>query len=94
MRYLIVLLLAGCATTDMVKLAEPRTVVIEWVREKPTFCGEGTHAGMRGCAKRSLGYKTCTIWATEDVPDEVLGHELRHCFGYEHAGALKKRAQK
>ena len=92
--YLIVLLLAGCApNADMVKLASPETVVVTWNREAPTYCG--SHKVANGCALSSPGYRTCSIWAREDVSDAVLGHELRHCFGYEHESSVRKRdAQK
>lgn len=91
MRYLFVLLLTGCATTDMVKVAEPQIVSVQWVREAPTFCG--AHKVSRGCTWRTNDFKTCKIWATEDVSDEVLGHELRHCFGYDHAADVQTRAE-
>lgn len=92
MRYLIVLLLAGCAMSDMVKVAEPRAVVIEWVREKPTNCGDTARA--EGCAYSTKDYSRCKLYALETATDAVLGHELRHCFGYEHETDLKRQRSK
>lgn len=91
MRYLIVLLLTGCASTDMVKVAEPKTVVVTWVRELPNFCGDQKLS--TGCARVSRDFTSCTIWVPEGAPEYVLGHELLHCFGYDHAANVQRNAE-
>jgi hypothetical protein len=75
------LFLAGCAS-PLAKVATVEQVVVTWERRTPFFCGDVL--GAAGCAYRDHGYRHCTIVAPEDVSDAVLGHELRHCFGWEH----------
>jgi hypothetical protein len=81
---------------DLVKVAEPRSVLIHWKREAPTSetCVNHRLAGRvpQGCARVAADHSVCRITAHEWVHDAVLGHELRHCFGWEHEADLKWRA--
>jgi hypothetical protein len=60
---------------------------VTWVREMPTSCGD--HKLGTGCTRSTRDYGKCIITAPENAPDHVLGHELRHCFGYEHAADVR-----
>lgn len=78
--YLIVLLLAGCANTDMVKVAEPTNVAVYWFRVKPV-CGLA-EPGCTSTVDIAPDFSMCRITALESVTDAILGHEFRRCFGY------------
>ena len=80
MRYLIVLLLAGCASSDMVKVAEPTSVAVYWFRVNPV-CGLA-EPGCASTADMAPDFSVCRITALESVTDAILGHEFRRCFGY------------
>jgi hypothetical protein len=79
--------LAGCTSNQMLKEYEVKSSYITWERKAPVTCGltlENT-----GCAEwslpRSKDINACKITADFDVPDWVLGHEFRHCFGEVHS---------
>lgn len=81
-------LLAGCAAPDLVKVADVPAVHIAWVRKAPAACGDlraGGDRAIHGCAYRSADRSACVIWMPENAPDWVIAHEVKHCFGYEHA---------
>ena len=88
---------ATLTTNDMVKVAEPRRVVVTWAREAPTIvtCRNERIDGrsLRGCAQVARDHSRCRIIAHEFIYDSVLGHELRHCFGWHHDADLKLRAK-
>lgn len=80
--------LTGCAGGPlMVNSYEVRGAFIQWDRVAPTTCGGQIET--RGCAQwstpRTKDINTCIITARADSPDDILGHEFRHCFGYDHA---------
>jgi hypothetical protein len=75
MRYLLILLLAGCAS-DAIKLAEPRDVAVYWWRHAPD-CAE-----CFSTLTTEPDFSVCHLTALESVPDAVLGREFRRCFGY------------
>ena len=77
---ILALTLAGCGGT-LVKVAEPSSVQVTWVRDKPSAHGLPND---RGYAKWSAGYKECTIYMSEDETDYVIAHEFKHCFGWVH----------
>jgi hypothetical protein len=84
-RYLLLLLLAGCASAP----AEP-VVSVVWNRvDDPhavceSLSGRKTFFHIRGCAQRNG--KVCSIYAPAPRSEEdlqrfaTLGHELLHCF--------------
>ena len=82
----LVVALSGCASRQMEKVFEVEGTYVRWIRQAPTRCGNKPED--TGCAYTSQPYtkeiNNCTIVADFDVPDFVLGHELRHCMGERH----------
>ena len=81
--------LSGCASSndDMIKVYEPRVVLVEWKREAPTRCGPlaaSAERQLHGCTTTTHQGAVCRIEMREDAPDWVIAHEFRHCFGYAH----------
>lgn len=60
---------------------QPDTVVITWVMKECTEI-----KGAEGCAGVSPSKTHCTIIAPSNARNQVLGHELKHCFGWVHHG--------
>ena len=86
---------ATLTASDLVKVAEPKSVVVTWTREAPTriTCrNERVRFDLRGCAIWARDYSRCRIIADEFIYDSTLGHELRHCFGWQHEADIKWRA--
>jgi hypothetical protein len=97
MRYLLVLLLAGCATGKMVEIDYSYAPPVDWpnLEEKlhyieaqdfPKFCGRvpfGYHA--HGCSVVRFDYEVCYIYLVQK-DDALLEHERAHCRGYDHVG--------
>ena len=83
MRYLLLLLLAGCATPApyWVKTHEPvehkHTIYVDYP------CGK---TGLNGCARRSTGTVEIRRGMTDAEGWCVLSHELKHLAGYTHPG--------
>ena len=81
--------ISGCAS-DLVKIADVDTAVIQWVRVQPKTCDDMTARGLvtlfactRG--RQREGKKShCIIEMPEDADDRVVAEEFRHCFLYEH----------
>lgn len=92
MRYLFVLLLAGCAMytkidytrpppADWPKMAEKLMRVSE--ADVLRLCQDATH-GTKGCARADFGPRVCYLIVADDIAVE---HERGHCAGYDHAGS-------
>lgn len=91
MRYLILLILAGCG--GMVTVPSDQTtayVVVEWVDPAEPACraaGAESKAEIYACAQAG---PLCRIWAPKprsfDDYDRLiaLGHEFLHCLGWKH----------
>lgn len=78
-------LITGCAAVqplpELVEIKRVDKMTIQWVRGVKENCG-GALSPL-GCAETFDGGR-CTITTPSNAPDEVLGHEFRHCFGYSH----------
>lgn len=70
---LLALLLTGCADT-MVLRHPIDTVTVTWVDRK---CGKS-----EGCAL-PMG-EQCIVAMPKDSDVSLVGHEIKHCFGFEH----------
>jgi hypothetical protein len=81
---------------DMVKVAAPKSVRVLWRREQPTTetCGNSRLPGRvpDACANVAQDHSSCRITAHEWATEALLGHELRHCFGWKHAADVLWRA--
>ena len=85
MKYLVLLLLVGCAQTPYwVKTHEPvahkRTIYVENPCERTDWLG---------CNSRATGVIQIKLWLTETQRWCVLNHEKKHLAGYSHPGAYK-----
>ncbi len=81
--------LAGCITPVYVKEADVQTVTITWLRTSDPSqpCARVLNAEKGGCAiKTGWAAKDCLIVtpAAEKTSDQLLGEEVRHCFGWGH----------
>lgn len=97
MRYLIVLLLSGCATGKLVAIDYNYPPPKDWPkleekvhyiesRDFEKFCGRvPTFRHAHGCSIVHFGYEVCYIYLTNKDP-ELLEHEKAHCAGYSHVG--------
>jgi hypothetical protein len=102
MRYLIVLLLAGCAIPrTMVEIDYNTKPPADWpvLEERITYADVATvqrwcnmPQAMRdrafNCAVVSFRYGLCMIYLSSNDP-EALRHERAHCAGYSHVGERK-----
>lgn len=95
---LLLLLLAGCATTIDTHKAPPSDwpalKIVEhevsgWQVQR--HCYKYVPLSMRliggfalACAEWNFAKRTCTIYRTSDSSPEVLDHEYDHCLGYAH----------
>ena len=85
-------LLSGCGTANLLRVPEsaPEQVTVRWVRVPRSqirlWCAK---ANMRlgaqplpteaiACAVRDSD--VCTIYTTPEVSEEIVGHEVGHCF--------------
>ena len=85
LRSSILILLMGCTYGgEMVKVAEPQTVAVTWERRAPDSCGMPPLVTVLACTFPSRDWSMCRIVAPEGTSDAVLGHEMRHCFGWVH----------
>ena len=99
MRFLLVLLLCGCASTmRMVEIDYSVKPPADWpvLEERLTYadketiqrwCNVPKHLQGRiyNCAVMSFTYGLCMIYLSDNTP-ESLAHERAHCQGYGHVG--------
>ena len=97
MRYVLILLLTGCATklvdidynqppaSDWPALKE----VVVYVPELDGRCRGLIHSGAQGCAVVNFNGKVCVIYLASKDP-ALLEHERAHCRGYDHAGRVNR----
>ena len=80
-----VALMMGCAANqvlpEMVENDRVDEITIKWVRGVKENCG-GALSPL-GCAEPFHGGR-CVITTPSNAPEEILGHEFKHCFGYVH----------
>ena len=89
--------LAGCVTPVYVKEADVQTVTITWLRTSDPSqpCARVLNAEKGGCAiKTGWAAKDCLIVtpAAEKTSDQLLGEEVRHCFGWGQAQSTYQTA--
>ena len=98
MRYVLILLLAGCATRSLVAIDYNTPPPADWpkLEERITYADVETiqrwcnmPKALRdrafNCAVVSFTYGLCMIYLSERTP-EALAHERAHCAGYSHVG--------
>lgn len=84
--YLCIWGLVGCATTTFVPRPLAASMQIAWVvaDDVQTLCrqrlGGSTDDYLLGCATWSRAHDSCTVYTARRTTQEVLGHEVRHCF--------------
>ena len=101
MRYLLILLLTGCATTKLVDIDYNTQPPADWpqLEERITYADIPTirrwcnmPKGMRAynCAVVSFRYGLCMIYLSDQNDASALAHERAHCQGYSHVGEGRK----
>ena len=85
---LLLLILSGCGSASWREVERLDTVSVTWERVADTqaVCGKRLSGGMiyLACASYDWATKICTIRAEAGASEWILGHELKHCFGWTH----------
>jgi hypothetical protein len=83
MKWLIVLLLAGCSTTfedDNKRVAQFPQIGWVVVDDIKSLCEGLVGRPVEGCGFRVKDSTKCVIFTGKITKEEYLGHEARHCF--------------
>ena len=98
MRYLVLLLLAGCAQRILVPIDTMRLPPRDWPElrqfvtrvspEQARRVCQRSEGHFLGCAVLDFDKGTCRIYLASDDP-AVYQHERFHCAGYDHVGVPK-----
>lgn len=104
MRYMLIVLLAGCTTTlrhaamdynnpppaDWPKLREHIYSIQH--ADLARYCKTSAENAAKSvsCAVINFAVNTCSIYITEKALPDSLQHEREHCLGYNHVGDLNR----
>ena len=85
---MLALILAGCTAGPWREAERLDTVRVTWERVADTqaVCAKKLGGGMiwLGCSSYDWSQRVCHIFTLADAPEWVIGHEIKHCFGWTH----------